>query len=122
MIDAWQDADCLLHETQFAAQEANSAARIYRDVDYDTIDFQCEKISGIKTIHATKVHEDPLILDLDSTVISGNLELFLIVDGELYREIPGGQREQITLDHVCGKEVLVKIGAESANVNITVSR
>lgn len=94
----------------------------YEEHDYTKCTFKAKKVSGTRALHATKTNSDKLTLTIDSQCQSGNLELIILVDGEYYASVPINSVETIVLEDISGKLVLVKIGAESANVKITVKR
>lgn len=91
-------------------------------IDYDTCSYNFEKISGTKTLHATKVNSDTLTINICSTLVSGNAEIVVIIDGEYYTHVAVGQKQSLVLNQISGKLVAVKLGAESANLSISVSR
>ena len=93
-----------------------------KDRDYQECAFSCQKISGIMTVQATKTKSDTLTLDVFSQVESGNMEIVVIVDGQYYDHIPVNQSSSIVLSNVADKLVVVKIGAESAKMKVTVKR
>ena len=90
------------------------------DSDYRTV--SARKISGVLTIQATNVDSDKLTLEIDTTLLAGNMEIFVIVDGEVVRTAEVNRTETITLTDIAGKDVVVKIGAESAQMEIRVER
>ena len=79
-------------------------------------------ISGILTRQATNVDAEELTLEIDSILQSGNLEIFIIVDGEVAQKAEVNKTKIITLTDIAGKDVVVKIGAERACVQIGVKR
>ena len=90
------------------------------DSDYRTV--SARKISGVLTIQASNVDANELTLEIDTTLLTGNMEIFLIVDGEVVRTAEVNRTETITLTDIAGKDVVVKIGAESAQMEISVKR
>jgi len=93
-----------------------------KDYDYQECAFSCQKISGIMTLHATKTNKNKLSLDFFSQLESGNMEIVVIVDGEYYDSIPINQNSSIVLSDIANKTVVIRIGAESAKMKITVKR
>lgn len=96
--------------------------RSHKSIDYDKCVFHCSEISGIKNMQMTNVRTDELTLVIESTLESGNLEIFIIVDGTIYEKVPVGQSYTTTLKDIANKNVLVRFGAESAKMSITVTR
>ena len=93
-----------------------------KDYDYQECAFSCQKISGVMTVQATKTKSDTLTLDISSQVESGNMEIVVIVDGQYYDHIPVNQSNTVVLSNVADKLVVVRIGAESAKMQVTVKR
>ena len=50
------------------------------------------------------------------------VEIFIIIDGALYEKVPVGQTYTTTLKGIANKNVLVRFGAESAKMSMTVTR
>ena len=90
--------------------------------DFDFCTVSARQISGVLTIQATNVDSDKLTLEIDSTLEAGNMEIFIIVDGEVVRTAEVNKAETVTLTDIAGKDVVVKIGAESARMEISVKR
>ena len=84
--------------------------------------FSCKKISGVKTLHATKSPYDTLTLKFSSQLDAGNLEIVIIVDGEYYCHVPVNQISTVELTNIGNKTVVVKAAAESASLKISVQR
>ena len=92
------------------------------EYDYDKCSYSTKKINGIKTIQITNLETDTLILNVASVLESGNLEIFIIIDGKIYEKVPVGQSYTITLNNIANKDVIVRLGAESAKMSIVVTR
>ena len=90
--------------------------------DFDFCTVSARQISGVLTIQATNVDADELTLEIDTTLQSGNMEVFILVDGALAQQAEVNKTQTITLTDIAGKDVLVKIGAESAQMEISVKR
>lgn len=93
-----------------------------RKYDYDQVDFRAKKTSGIQILHATKTDADSFTLYIDARVVTGNLEVVILVDGSYHSHVTLGRMQTIHLDGIAGKTVVVKMAAESAQVKISVSR
>ena len=50
------------------------------------------------------------------------MEIVVIVDGQYYDHIPVNQSNTVVLSNVADKLVVVRIGAESAKMQVTVKR
>ena len=94
----------------------------WSEYDFDLCTVSARQISGVLTIQATNVDSDQLTLRIDSTLTEGNMEIFVIVDGEVVRTAEVNKAETVTLTDIAGKDVVVKIGAESARMEISVKR
>ena len=90
--------------------------------DFDCVAFQCKKISGVKTLQVTKATSDTMTLEINSQLFAGNLEIIITVDDQLYKSVEVNDVSAIELSGVEGKIVVVKIGAESAEFNISIAR
>ena len=106
----------------FTEGNQTKVGKKWGEVDYDTCSFSFEKISGTKTLHATKVNADTVTLHITSELTSGNAEIVILADGEYYTHAPVGQEQDFVLEKVSGKLVLVRLGAESAEFSVSVSR
>ena len=92
------------------------------DCDYTRCSMSAKKASGIHTLQATQTDANSITLNIDSTLSGGNMEIIIVIDGEYYQHIPVNSKQSIVLENVAEKLVLVKIAAESAEVNIVVER
>ena len=92
------------------------------DIDYDQTSYQSQSISGIYIANATKTNSDNMKLTITSTVESGNTEIFVFIDDELYSEVNINSRETLSLSGISGKTVYVKAACENANMTIQVER
>lgn len=90
--------------------------------DYDRVTFSSQEVHGIRTLQATKTTCNTMILDVDSTVTCGNAELFIFVDDAYYQSIDINQVVSVQLEDITGKTVVVKIAAESAELNVFLKR
>lgn len=94
----------------------------YAIYDHDSYSLKWKKMSGVFTLQATKVKTDTLTLSVDSMLTSGNAEILVFIDGQYYKHIPVGQDQQIVLENISEKTVVVKLGAESAEIELSISR
>lgn len=92
------------------------------EYDYDTSSFSASAISGIRTMQATLTDRDTLTLTISSSVEEGNMEIFILIDGEIHTKIPINDEISVTLDDIGGKTVVVRFGAESAKGKVKVTR
>ena len=94
----------------------------YAIYDYDSYDLKYKKVSGIFTLQATKIERDTLTISADSILTAGNAEILVFVDNQYHAHIPTGQGQQIVLENISGKTVVVKLAAESAALELSISR
>lgn len=94
----------------------------YAIYDYDSYSLKWKKMSGVFTLQATKVETDTLTLSVDSLLTSGNAEILIFIDDQYYKHIPVGEDQQIVLESISGKTVVVKLAAESAEIELSISR
>ena len=94
----------------------------WADKDYDRIPQYWGFMTGVQTLQATKIDAGKLIIKVDSTLTAGNAEIIILVDGEYYCHIPVNESTTILLEDVAQKNVLVRMGCEAAEIDITVER
>lgn len=94
----------------------------FEDFDRDTCRYQAKKIQGILMLQATKIKQNTLTLHISSSLTEGNLEIFVIVDGELYERLPANVLQSVTVENAAGKLVFVKVAAEAAACSVSVDR
>ena len=111
----------IMLQSRNVGSDTNVGGR-FDEYDSDFCAVSARKISGVLTIQATNVNAEKLTLKIDSTLMAGNMEIFLIVDGEVMRMAEVNKTETITLMDIAGKDVVVKIGAESAQMEVSVKR
>lgn len=92
------------------------------EYNYEECTFSCKKLSGVKTLQATRMMHDTLTLAVSSQLDAGNLEIVIIVDGEYHSHVPVNQNASVVLTDISGKTVVVKLAAESAELNVSVKR
>lgn len=93
-----------------------------RTCDADQRTMKCHRLSGIMTIHATHLETNNLTLVIDTTLTWGNLQVFVLVDGEVAAEAEVNKTGPIFLTDVAGKDVVVRVAAEGAQVAVSVKR
>ena len=77
---------------------------------------------GVAVAQATLSSSDRLRLMLESEVEEGNLAIVVTVDGEYYCDVVVDGKEEVLLDGVADKLVLVKFAGESAKISVRVER
>ena len=102
--------------------ESTEVTGKFADVDYERRSCRWGKTSGAWTIHSSKIKSGTLILDITSELTAGNAEIIILVDGQYHSHVPVGGKQTIVLDGVAEKTVLVRIGCEAAQMEITVER
>lgn len=90
--------------------------------DYDTIVFRCKLVNGIKTLQTTKVTQNTVTLIVDSKIKSGNMEIIILVDNEYFCHVATDCQQIVELNNIAGKTIIVRMAAESAEIDISVSR
>lgn len=94
----------------------------FREYDRDYINASYGMIHGVTILQATKIFDNTLTLNIQSSVEKGNAEIFIIVDGEYYCSIPVNQDQSITLQDISGKEIIVKLAGEDAKLKVDIVR
>ena len=111
-----------VREASHSGRHTNIIGTRLRDCDYDYISKSFGKIHGVMILQATKISENTLTLNINSSVESGNAEIVIVVDGEYYCSVDVNQHQSITLQNVSNKEVIVKLAGEEAKMKIDVTR
>lgn len=119
LTDEEHGSSWFVSEGQYGEQ---TNAKKYRNDDYDRIHFSAKKSSGISTKQATKIEEGTLTLKITSELTKGNAEIIIVIDGEYHSSVPLNETYTITLDDIAGKTVLVRMGCEAAEIDVTVER
>ena len=94
----------------------------FREYDRDCITASFGTIHGFTVIQATKIFDNMLTLNINSSVEKGNAEIIITVDGEYYCSVPVNQNQSITLQDISGKEIIVKLAGEDAKVKVDIVR
>ena len=94
----------------------------WEEEDRDIRSMSAKSFSGVTILQSTKVSTDTLILDINSTVDSGNFRIVITVDGVYYDEVEINQNVRIELNNIQNKTVLIKLAGESAAFQASVSR
>lgn len=115
------------HYTAIKAYSSSSGSKSnirgkLEEFDYDEYSFSSEKISGIKTIMATKVDCNELTLYIDSKLSAGNMGIYILIDGQYYDCVEPDQAKTIVLQDIANKTIVVKLAAESADLSVTLVR
>ncbi len=94
----------------------------FREYDRDHINASYGTIHGVTILQATKIFDNTLTLNIQSSVEKGNAEIFITVDGEYYCSIPANQNQSIILEDISGKEIIVKLAGEDAKLKVDIVR
>lgn len=90
--------------------------------DWDRYHLKYRQVSGIMTLQATLVTEPVLVLDFETVLTAGNLEIVILIDGEYDRHVDVRGSQTVEIHDAAGKTVVVRMAAEGAEVELTVSR
>ena len=94
----------------------------YAIFDYDIFRLNWKKMSGVFALQSTKVQEDTLTLTVNTTLTAGNAEIIIFIDDQYYQHIPIGRNQKIVLEDISEKTVVVKLAAESAEIELSINR
>ena len=94
----------------------------YALYDYDNIHFKMERITGTAVLQTSRGLTETLVLDFDAKVHSGNCEIVILLDSKIYQRVDVNTQQTIIIENAKDKEFSVVIGAESANVDIYITR
>lgn len=121
IISTTGDYTAIMSSTSSSRGDTGVEGRL-RDYDCDDCRFQCRSISGIRTLQATVAQSDTLTLEFDITLTAGNLEIVILIDGEYHCHVDIDGPQTVVLEDVAGKTVVVRMGAEDAEVEVSVRR
>lgn len=102
--------------------QSDISDRFQQEVDYDEVTTKAQEFSGVDVVHATKSNSESLTLTITSTITAGNFAIVIVVDGRYYCNVEINQMQEIRLDNIANKTVLVKIAGESAEYEVNVVR
>lgn len=102
--------------------EASGVTGKYKKYDADTVRYSIGEFHGVAVAQATLSSSDRLRLMFESEVEEGNLAIVVTVDGEYYCDVVADGKEEVLLDGVADKLVLVKLAGESAKISVRVER
>ena len=92
------------------------------ECDYDYVSKDFRRLHGVVVFHATKISENTLTLNINSSVESGNAEIVILVDGKYHCSVDVNQAQSVTLQGISNQEVIVKLAGEGAKIKIDVTR
>ena len=92
------------------------------EYDCQSYSFRCKQVTGVGTMQATRTENENLTLTIETELITGNMEIFVLVDDQIYLRLDPQQQQTVDLEDIAGKLVVVKFAAESAEVSIKVTR
>ena len=121
IINSSRKLTMLAFSENFVGTQTNVTGDLAK-YDYDISSFSASAISGIRTMQATLTDSDSLTLTIMSINEEGNLEIFILIDGEIHSKIPINDEVSVTLEGISGKTVVVRFGAESAKGKVKVTR
>ena len=101
---------------------SNVTEPIFKDYDYQSYSYRSKAASGTQTVHATRTENENLTLTIETELVSGNMEIFVLVDGQIYARLDPIEKQTVVLEDIAGKLVVVKFAAESAELSIQVTR
>ncbi len=94
----------------------------FREYDRDCINASYGKIHGVTILQATKIFDNTLTLNIQSSLEKGNAEILITVDGEYYCSVPANQNQSIAIQDISGKEIIVKLAGENAKLKVDIVR
>lgn len=102
--------------------QKTQVAKELEEYDSDNITFRCKKIDGVRTLQATKVPYDTVVISIESAIKSGNMEMIVLIDDTYYCHVPTNCMHKLEIKDAIGKTIIVRMAAESAEVEVTISR
>lgn len=78
--------------------------------------YNASKLSGVLSLNKHRVDDGTLVINMTSTLLSGNARICVLLDGEIKAEIPLGEGQSVSLSGNGLYEI--KIAAESAQITV----
>jgi len=91
-------------------------------VESSACSVRARRMSGVETLISTQAEFDKMSLHFDSELDNGNMEIFVVIDGEIFNSVPTGRPVTVNLEDISGKLVVVRVAAESASFEVSVRR
>lgn len=106
----------------FEGDKTSVGDEVLSRYDCDRAYMQAKSYSGIRPLQVTKTSENTIQFSVNSTVKSGNFAIIIFVENEYYCEVEINKSENIVLENIADKTVLIKVAGESADVTIEIVR
>ena len=102
--------------------DSTNAEWPYEKCDFDLCRYSSKRLDGVMNAQATYTDKAAVNLQIDSALNSGNMEIFILIDGKIYASVPVGSVEEIQIDNATDKLILVRVAAECADMSVSISR
>ena len=80
-----------------------------------------KKLSGVYALDSHLASGNTLTITLSTTLHEGNLRIVVLCDGNYVADMPVGQNETLTLQNADGHRYQVRLAAESAKLDATLT-
>ncbi len=93
-----------------------------KEVDYSETRFNAKSLNGVRIANILNTEKDNVTYTIDSSVKSGNCQIFIYVDNKLYCEAKINDVVQVEVRDITNKNVFVKVAGEDAEITLKVKR
>lgn len=125
LVQNYSSYSAYMSSKRYSGDSTGIVGRLERQkTDFDIIRFSTKKLSGIMIAQTTNCNKnDNLTFTIDSTLISGNMEIVVVApDNTLVQNVQVNTKQTIHIANTQEGVYKVVIGAESAELNIEVHR
>lgn len=123
--DAQLEAEASYSALLFSESQSGDSTNAewpYEKCDFDLCRYSSKRLDGVMNAQATYTDKAAVNLRIDSALNSGNMEIFILIDGKIYASVPVGGVEEIRIDNAADKLILVRVAAECADMSVSISR
>ena len=99
----------------------NELAKQYGIKTAETV-YSAKKVTGIKNVSASLAKDCTLVLNIDTTLESGNAEVVVIMDDEIVDRFNAGEQKTFEYSVSGEHKFYVRILCEEAKISITTTR
>ena len=113
------EGECKAFMTSFKRSGSRSG---FDDEDGDKTVYSAKKVTGIKNVSTTLAKDCTLVLNIDTTLESGNAEVVVIMDDKIVERFNAGEQKTFEYSVSGEHKFYVRILCEEAKISITTTR
>lgn len=118
------EGECKAFMTSFKRSGSRSgiSSQYFDDEDGDKTVYSAKKVTGIKNVSATLAKDCTLVLNIDTTLESGNAEVVVIMDDKIVERFNAGEQKTFEYSVSGEHKFYIRILCEEAKISITTTR